>query len=341
MKWRNEMSVTKRLKGGGPQGSTKGVLSYMSQSNDNTDCVPEEDRFKYFDDATVLEVINLLNIGLCSYRVRDSIPSHIPDHCQIIPSEHLKSQKYLNLINQWTEKNLMELNEKKTKSIIFNFSKKHQFSTDLLLKNKRIEIVDQAKLLGLILTSDLKWEENTSYLVKDANKRMIMLRAASKFTSDKHVLKQIYYSRIRCKLDQSAAVWNSSLTLKNINDLERVQKAAVRIINGRPYESYTETLKELGIMKLSERRDIICLKFAKNSMKLSNFKQLFPEHSNTHKMKTRQHEKYHVVKCNSKRHFMSAIPSMQRLLNREFVEQKLLLKKLKNSMLSPTNFASS
>ena len=43
VKWRDAMSVTKRLKGGGPQGSTKGVLSYMSQSNNNTDCVPEDD----------------------------------------------------------------------------------------------------------------------------------------------------------------------------------------------------------------------------------------------------------------------------------------------------------
>ena len=42
-----------------------------------------------------------------------------------------------------------------------------------------------------------------------------MLRAASKFTSDKYVLKQIYYSRIRCKLEQSAAFWSSSLTKKN------------------------------------------------------------------------------------------------------------------------------
>ena len=168
-----------------------------------------------------------------------------------------------------------------------------------------------------------------------------MLRAASKFTSDKYVLKQIYFSRIRCKLEQSAAVWNSSLTLKNIDDLERVQKAAVRIINGRPYESYTETLKNLGIMRLSARRDIICLKFAKNSMKLNNFKHLFPKHSNMHEMVTRQQEKYHVVKSNSKRHFMSAIPSMQQLLNREFVEKKLLQKKLMNSMMSPTNFASS
>ena len=235
------MSVTKRLKG-----STKGVLSYMSQSNNNTDCVPEDDRYKYFDDATVLEVINLLNIGLSSYRVKDTVPSHIPAHNQFIDSNNLKSQEYLNKISEWTDQNLMALNVKKTKSMVFNFSRNCQFTTDILLNNERIEMVEQAKLLGTILTRDLKWDENTNYLVKDANKRMIMLRAAAKFTSDKQVLKQIYYSRIRCKLEQSAAVWSSSLTQKNMEDLERVQKAAVRLINGKPYESYSETLKQLG-----------------------------------------------------------------------------------------------
>ena len=44
VKWRDVMSVTKRLKGGGPQASTKGLLSYMSQSNNNADSVPLEDR---------------------------------------------------------------------------------------------------------------------------------------------------------------------------------------------------------------------------------------------------------------------------------------------------------
>ena len=103
-----------------------------------------------------------------------------------------------------------------------------------------------------------------------------MLRAASKFTRNKSVLKQIYYSRIRCKLEQSAAVWSSSLSQKNIEDLERVQKSAVRIIYGRNYDSYTETLKELNIMRLSERREIICLNFAKKSLKLEIFKNMFP-----------------------------------------------------------------
>ena len=195
--------------------------------------------------------------------------------------------------------------------------------------------MEQAKLLGLILTSDLKWNDNTNYLVKDANKRMVMLRAASKFTSDKFVLKQIYYSRVRCKLEQSAAVWSSSLTQKNINDLERVQKAAVRIIFGKPYDSYTQTLKDLDMMRLSERRDIICLKFAKNSLKLESFKKLFPVHKNFHGMATRQHEKYKIVRSFSKRYAVSAIPSMQRLLNKEYKKQKDALK----SLLSPTNYA--
>ena len=194
--------------------------------------------------------------------------------------------------------------------------------------------MEQAKLLGLILTSDLKWNENTNYLVKDANKRMVMLRAASKFTSDKFVLKQIYYSRIRCKLEQSAAVWSSSLTQRNVNDLERVQKSAVRIIIGKPYESYTKALEELNMNRLSERRELICLKFAKNCLRIQNFTKLFPKHNNMHDMQTRQHEKFQVKRSFSKRYAISAISSMQRLLNKEH-KQKEALKKL----LSPTNYA--
>ena len=69
--------------------------------------------------------------------------------------------------------------------------------------------------------------------------------------------------------------WNSSLTKKNISDLERVQKSAVRIICGNNYESYSGTLSELGMERLSERRRILCLKFAKKSLKVENFGHFF------------------------------------------------------------------
>ena len=313
------------------------MLSYMSQSNSNADSVPLEDRYKYFDDLTVVEIVNLLNIGISTARVRDTVPSDLPQHNQVIDNCNLKSQKYLDSIDQWTDNKLMMLNVKKTKAIQFNFSKNLQFKTDLVLKRQKIENVQEIKLLGLILTSDLRWDRNIDYLVKDANKRMAMLHAASKFTSDKSVLRQIYYSRIRCKLDQSCVVWNSSLTQQNVSDLERVQKAAMRIINGKNYESYSNTLKELGMVSLAERRDILCLKFAKKSLKVENFGHLFPISLKQHAMGTRHSDIYKINNCFGKRYMKSAIPSMQRILNRDKRKQVEALKRI--SLMSPTNFA--
>ena len=61
-------------------------------------------------------------------------------------------------------------------------------------------------------------------------------------------------------------------------------------------------------------KEIICLKLAKNSLKIYNFKKLFPEYENCKKMKTRNKEKFCVAKCYGKRYAVSAVPSMQRLL---------------------------
>jgi hypothetical protein len=90
----------------------------------------------------------------------------VPVHNQIIVPENLESQKQLSDINIWTKKMKMRLNEKKTKSIIFNFSRKHQFITKLSVNNQKIEVVKEAKLLGTILTDDLKWSKNTREIVR-------------------------------------------------------------------------------------------------------------------------------------------------------------------------------
>ena len=48
----------------GPQGATLGLLEYLSQYNDNCDFVEPNSRFKWLDDLTILEVINLLTVGI-------------------------------------------------------------------------------------------------------------------------------------------------------------------------------------------------------------------------------------------------------------------------------------
>ena len=47
------------LIGGGPQGTLVSGLEYLWQSNDNADIVPPEDRFKYIDDLSVLQLVLL------------------------------------------------------------------------------------------------------------------------------------------------------------------------------------------------------------------------------------------------------------------------------------------
>ena len=102
--------------------------------------------------------------------------------------------------------------------------------------------------------------ENTEKIVKSSNAAMRLLHAASKFINDRKILKEIYYVYIRSRLEHSAVVWNSSLTQKNINDLERVQKAAVRVIYGNNYYvSYLQALQELGMDSLADRREKMCL----------------------------------------------------------------------------------
>ena len=111
------------MPGGGPAGATIGFLEYLSQSNDSADCVAPEDRFKFVDDLTVLEILNLLTIGMSSLNVKYSVPNDIPDHNQFISPNYLKSQEYLNTISDWTNNHKMKINQKKTKVMIFNFTK--------------------------------------------------------------------------------------------------------------------------------------------------------------------------------------------------------------------------
>lgn len=155
VKWRGLLSSLRYLPGSGLQGSSFGVLEYLSQSNDNSENVPVDDRFKFMDDLTLLEVISLLDVGLASHNFKTQVSSNIPQHNQIIRSEHLKTTNYVKEINDWTERNLMKLNEKKTQQIIFNFNRDKQFTTEVRLKGEPLEIVDEVKLLGVIITKEL------------------------------------------------------------------------------------------------------------------------------------------------------------------------------------------
>ena len=160
----------------------------------------------------------------------------------------------------------MILNEKKTKAMVFNFTKKHQFTTRLQLKSKNVELVKQTKLLGTIITDDLSWKENTKHLVKKSWGRMQLLRKISSFGASVKDKLDIYKKFIRTHAEQSCTVWSGGLTKGNEKDIERIQKSAVRLILGNKYTTYQEALHKLNIETLKERRKYLCVKFAQKCL---------------------------------------------------------------------------
>ena len=142
-------------------------------------------------------------------------------------------------------------------------------------------------------------------------------------------LNKIDDSFIRSILEQSAAVWHSSLTKKNRRDLERVQKSAVRVIMGDKYKDYMHGLKTLKLETLEKRRERLCLSFAKKCLNIEKVRHLFPKNVSKHKMKKRKQQKvFKTKRINTERYRKSSIPYMVNLLNDEQDEKNQYLKKI-------------
>ena len=135
-----------------------------------------------------------------------------------------------------------------------------------------------------------------------------MLRRIRELGGSQDDLLTIYKRQIRCLTELACPVWNSSLTLQDINKLESIQKVVCHVILGQKYKSYENALQKLGIPTLKERRKAICTKFAKRSSKNKKFSPWFPRTK-------RGNSRYVQPFARTAAYQNSAIPSFINILN--------------------------
>ena len=83
----------------------------------------------------------------------------------------------------------MKIIQKKTKTMLFNFTNKFQFMTRLSLNGENKEVVSESKLLGKIISNDLTWTSNTTNIVRKTNFRMVLLGKLAEFGAPAAYLK--------------------------------------------------------------------------------------------------------------------------------------------------------
>ena len=81
--------------------------------------------------------------------------------------------------------------------------------------------------------------------------------------------------------EYAAPVWHPNLTLTDNDNIERVQKAALKLIYQERYISYENALKNSKLSSLSSRRVKLCTKFALKSEIHPKFTSWFKEAKKT------------------------------------------------------------
>ena len=151
--------------------------------------------------------------------------------------QNFSTQKYLNMMENWTHDHMMKLNPVKSLYMIINFCSSNQFRTRLTVNKSLIEQVKVTRLLGLLVSDDMTWKINSENLIKRAYARMILLRKLSEFNVKHEDMITIYILYIRSIIEQSSVVWSSSLTHDELSSFERCQKVALRITFQQDYVS--------------------------------------------------------------------------------------------------------
>ena len=135
----------------------------------------------------------------------------------------------------------MRLNAEKTSVMIFNFTYNYQFSTRLYLQDTLLNIVNETKLLGTWISSDLTWWKNTNYITRKAFQKIEIVRRLYEFNVSLPDLVLIYTLYVRSTLEFNCCVWHYNITNEETDDIERVQKVASRVILKKDFISYMRT----------------------------------------------------------------------------------------------------
>ena len=130
----------------------------------------------------------------------------------------------------------------------------------LTLNNEALEKVLSFKYLGLNITDYLTWSTHINVIASKARKLVGLLYRQFSTWSPPETLLQLYTSLVRPHLEYASQVWNPHL-IKDIDQLESIQKFALKVCLKQWDSSYFNLLQSTNLPTLSNRRKYLGLCF--------------------------------------------------------------------------------
>ena len=123
-------------------------------------------------------------------------------------------QNALHELYDWSILNGLTINTDKTKEMLIHFGKGRSLTTlsCLMIDGKPIDRVENFKVLGIIVSSDLTWNAHVAYIVSKACKRLYIIHQLLRSGVSCSDIIAVYCSLIRSVLEYCCPVWHCGLT---------------------------------------------------------------------------------------------------------------------------------
>ena len=105
----------------------------------------------------------------------------------LLPEAYTMNAEMEKLTN-YTEEHQMQINIKKSTVMLFNLHRKYDFMPEVIINSQVLDVVESTKLLGITLTSNLKWTENPKNLTTQAYATLLPLRRLKALRTPRHLL---------------------------------------------------------------------------------------------------------------------------------------------------------
>ena len=195
----------------------------------------------------------------------------------------------------------------------FTKSRTKDFPVEMKLDHSFLEVKSKVRILGVILTSDLRWNSNTEFMCKKAFKNIWMLRRMKALKMDPFTILDYYFKEIRVHLELAVPVWHSGLTVRLSADIERVQRVALSIVLGETEFDYSRSCALLGLKPLYIRRQELCERFSrKTASPQCRHNDLFQIQTSGYDTRSNAYREHF---CHTTRFYNSALPFLTRTLN--------------------------
>ena len=247
-------------------------------------------------------------------------PLNFHERCGLVlPPDKSILQHKLADIQEFTQRNMMMVNKKKTMVMPFNFTHNYDFIPWLNFPGEEpLKIIYETKLLGVTIRSDLTFSSHVTEITKKVTKNMWLLLRFRDMGASREQLLMLWQQKGRSILEFASPVFFSRLTLEQSKEIEDCQRKAFAIILQADFHSYNRALERLEQDRLSVRRTAAAIKFGEKCLLNPKHADMFPK-SLPGRLNIRgQRLPFQEQLCRTDRLSDSSIPAITRLLNEKY-----------------------